>query len=485
MQKEKSYSELWSYFEYFLDFTSEGINLKGFNLIVGENKTPGTGDAYFYEKITRSVLAKNSGRIKQFVKKTIKTDKQEQTKTAAGAFQDSLRHNLYREIKNSLDARLIDNMKNQITADDTKYKILIMASLYYAYYKNSHIPGYRLELSYFTAFIPFLFYSQKNEPENIMEWQQQLQDKFLNSFVSDGEGNYNLRAFFEDEAVAKIMSLAFAGILSFMNKEKERALHFFEVGNDLKESHFKTFKMQIANGFYTSLEKEKRFFPNHCKEDRHAQSLGIKVIPKKLVLDIIESSVDKTFDKALMMIINYYQSIKSGRVKSHSLKKYDKAFLEMNRKIWQEIRKLIQTQKQVFYRTRYLLRIIVYYMFETRKIERDYWLKYIPSIEKLINYKYRDTNEKLNQFNKDLNKIIGRYREAELFQGTDWSGFYDDPASKMIAIQVLQNLVDKGSLAQDKNMPAPWFSSQVNKGVDDLVLFRFFRQGLKEIKLAF
>ncbi len=103
----------------------------------------------------------------------------------------------------------------------------------------------------------------------------------------------------------------------------------------------------------------------------------------------------------------------------------------MNRKIWQEIRKLIQTPKQVFYRTRYL------------------------------------------------------YREAELFQGTDWSGIYDDPASKMIVIQVLQNLVDKGSLAQDKNMPAPWFSSQVNKGVDDLVLFRFFRQGLKEVKLAF
>ncbi len=66
----------------------------------------------------------------------------------------------------------------------------------------------------------------------------------------------------------------------------------------------------------------------------------------------------------------------------------------------------------------------------------------------------------------------------KLFQGTGYAGFYDDPESNVIVIQVLQNIVDKGNSAQDKNMPAFWFSSQVYKGIDYVVLFRFFRQGL-------
>ena len=48
---------------------------------------------------------------------------------------------------------------------------------------------------------------------------------------------------------------------------------------------------------------------------------------------------------------------------------------------------------------------------------------------------------------------ISRYREAKLVQGTDWSGFYDDPGSKRIAMEVLE-------------------------GINYTVLYRFFRQGV-------
>lgn len=479
MREEKNHAELWSSFEYFLHFASEGICLESFYLVDGDKKTPGLGDAYLYEKITRPVLAKNSKRIKQFVKDSIETHTIEQINEESRIFQDSLTHELYQGIKNDLNAKLIDQMVNQVITDDTEQKIFILAAVYYAYYKNRHIPGYWLEPCFYTAFTPFLFFSQRDAPENIANWQSALQNAFLNALNRDKEGAYNLKIFFENKAVTKVMGHAFAGILTFINNEKERSLHFFEVNHGLTQSHLKSFKMQIANGFYTAMNKEERFFP---KQKGEAQSRKGKVIPDQHLFGIISSVVDRNFYKAWDQIIIFQKSCKEGKMKKQVLRNYEKIFLGMNQRIWKETAKLIATHEQVFYRTQYLLRVVVHYLFENRDIEREYWIKYIPSVEKIINFIHRDNDEKLVIFNEDLNRIISRYREAKLFQGTDWEGFYEDLGSKRIATEVLETVVEKGRSANDAYAPAAWFSNQTTKGIDYMVLYRFFRQGAKQLQ---
>ncbi len=475
MREEQNHAELWSSFEYFLTSASKGISLESFYLVDGEKKTPGLGDAYLYEKITRPVLAKNSKRIKEFVKQSIENHTIDQINEEARIFQDSLARELYQGIKNDLDARLIGQMADQVSKEGPEHKILIMAAVYWVYHENRHVSGYWVAPCFYTAFIPFLKFSLKDAPETILKWQSHLLNTFLDAINRDTEGDYKLNTFFKDKTITKIMGRAFAGILTFLNREKERSLHFFEVNHNLTQSHLKLFQMQIANGFYTAMNKEKRFFP---KQKGEARSRKGNVIPYEHLFGIISSVVDRNLPNAWDRIIVFRKSCIENKMKKRVLGNYEKLFMEMNQKIWKEIKKLISTHEQVFYRTRYLLRVVVHYLFECREIDREYWIKYIPSVEKIIHFIYRDDNEKLVTFNEDLNRIISRYREAKLFHGTDWEGFYDDLGSKRIATEVLETILEKGRSVNDAHMPAPWFSSQTTKGIDDAVLFRFFRQGV-------
>jgi hypothetical protein len=174
-------------------------------------------------------------------------------------------------------------------------------------------------------------------------------------------------------------------------------------------------------------------------------------------------------------------SEKNGNPKHYLLKQSDKTFLKMNRSLWKEIKDLIQIQRRVAFRTRHLLRIIIYYLFEVRKIERKFWKKYIPSVEKIIHYAFKEKKEQLQGVSRALARQITEYRDTQEYRGTDWNGFYKDAKSRSLAREILKETVEKSRSRQDRKLPAIWFSNQVEKGVDYLVLFRFFRKGVKEI----
>ncbi|MCP4024410.1 MAG: hypothetical protein GY729_21385 [Desulfobacteraceae bacterium] len=479
MQKETYYTELWSFFEYFLAYAEQGIDLKCFSLVHGENQHTGTHDSYVYEKITRSVLAQSSRGIKRFAKEYVQTDKLGQIEGTAKSLQDSLKQNLYKEIKYSLNKKLIDILEERAGQND-EYLMILMIAIYYAYFKNKRIPGYSsLHFYYIKMFINLLTISEKLGHEKQEERRDFLQKKFLQCLSYQKSEERNLKSFFEDEIVKKMISKSFASIFSFMEKEKERTLYMFEVVNNLSESHYDSFKKYIANGFYASVGKEKRFSPKPGVKGERSYSRKVQVIPEKYILGIINRLVDRSFDDSLEMMIHYCQSAKIGKPKKYLLKNYDKAHLKLNRQIWREIQDLVETQKQVFFRSKHLLRVIVHYLFEIKAVERDIWVKYIPSVEKIVHYVYRDTKKKLVKFNKSLDKAIVPYRKTKLFAGTDWEGFYDDSVSKEVAKQAIQDIVDRASSKKDTGIPAVWFSVEIERGIDYNALFRFFKQAQK------
>lgn len=478
MPKGENYYELWSYFEYFLHYYSEGINLKSFHLISDKNSASDAKNDYYYEKITRSVIARNARRIKRYVKENVEAVEAGQTENEISILRDSLKHEVYGEIRNSLNTKLIDHLVEQVAGDDRDHKILLIVSIYYAYYKNRSIPGFGLEPGFLLAVVPFLFFSQKNGSEKITAWQQLLQKKILSSVKQKSAAEYDLKTFFEDKDVRDIVSRSFAAILAFIKEEPDRALYFFEVTHNLKKSDLRSFQMQIANGLYTSVDKEKRFVPKQEKT-APAQLYRVKLIPEKHLLHIVQNNLDQKFNEALTLAVDYYQSCKLGKMKKHLLKNYDRLFLGINKRIWKDIRNLIQSCKQDFYRTRYLLRVIIHYLFENRGIERDFWVKYIPSVERIINFIYRNNSEVLIQSDQVLNTVISRYRGENRYQGTDWLNFYRDSDSKKIALKILHDIVEKGRSDEDEHLPAVWFSCQTSRQVDYTALYRHFRQGVE------
>ncbi|MCP4050161.1 MAG: hypothetical protein GY730_05595 [bacterium] len=479
--KEQLHSELWSFFEYFLGFVSEGVHLECFSLIDQEKSLPGKGEAYLYEKITRAIVFESAEEIKAFAREYVKTEKLNQVESTSKPFRDSLKEVLFLEIRNNLNAKLLDHMIDQVKQDEKGENVLIMVSLYYSLFKNSYLSGYVLHPFYFKVFIPFLNIYQKKFPDNSTVWQNILKKKLLNTLKNNQEETYNLKAFFEDKSVKKIIAILFAGILTIMNEEKDLTKSFFFVTNNLKEFHLKTFKIYIANGYYTATNKPKRFSHKNKTNGISNQFKKVRAVPTAHISGIINSLVDRTFNDSLDTIIKYYQSGKNGKFKKYLIKNYDRSFQDMNKNIWKEIRKLVKSQMQVCYRSKYLLRLVIHYVFEKFGAEREFWTKYIPNVERIIQYIYKQENEQFIKVNEGLNQIIDKYKESKLFQGTDWEGFYKDPAAKKIAAQIIQTIVDKGSSKQDKKIPAIWFTNILIKGIDDTVLLQFFIRGLNNV----
>lgn len=481
VSKQEFNSELWSFFEYFLALVSEGIHLKCFSLIDKGTGIPGKGEAYLHEKITRKIVNESAREIKTLAKEYVETDKQDQLQGISKTFQESIKEILLVEIKKTLNTKLIDHMIDQLKQDQDGDSMFIMASLYYCFYKNNHIPEYVLHPFYFNVFTPFLTISQVKLPENIAVWQKMLNTKILTFLENNTDGTCNLIDFFEDESVKKIISISFAGILAVMNEKKDLTHNFFIHTHHLNEFHLKTFKMYIANGFYTSKNKKKRFTPKSNAMETPDQFRRLKAIPLTYVSGIINRLVDRNFNKSLEMIVQYYQSGKTGKYKKYLLRNYERAFPETNKKIWKEIKTIVKTQMQVCYRSKYLLRLVLYYVFDKSDADREFWVKYIPVVEQIIHYIYNDENEDLININKNLNHIIGQYKDAKLFHGTDWEGFYSDPGSKKIAGHMIHTIVDKGASRHDINTPATWFTNLMIKGIDEIALLRFFRRALKHV----
>ncbi len=105
MSKEDFYSELWSLFEYFLGFYSEGIHLKCFSLIDKDKSMPGKGEAYLYEKITRKIMANSAGELRAYAKEYVETEKLDQIDGTSQAFKDSLKEIA---LKNTWGARVVN-----------------------------------------------------------------------------------------------------------------------------------------------------------------------------------------------------------------------------------------------------------------------------------------------------------------------------------------------------------------------------------------
>ncbi len=474
MYDKYHYREFWSYCEFFLEHPASGVFLKSFDLI-GENISGQTSkDAYVYERITRPILAKNARGIKRFTKDYVDKDKLGRIEGIARSLGETLKTNLYKEIKRYLNAIIARRFTDAATNEDAPETLLFMASLYYSYYKNKDLPGSSIQPCYYAMFLPFLIKSQSGSMEKLEGWQRALMKRFLTSWDIKADNQASLRGFFEHKATQKILSYSFASILGFMRDNRAKALYLFEVVNELSEDQMKLFEMQIANGLNTILNKKKRFIPKSDDESLRPPRIG--VIPRDQLEEIISRVVDAYFDTALDWSIQYHLSVAAEKPRLKLAKQFDKTFLKMNRHLWQEVQTLVDTQRRVVFRTRHLLRIIVHYLFEAPGIEREFWQKYIPSVERIIEHTYIDDKKTLLRFTALLGKQISDYRKARQYQGTDWDGFYGDAKSRDIARQVLRDIVAKAKIRFDETVPEVWFSNQVERGVDDQVLYRFFKQ---------
>lgn len=149
--------------------------------------------------------------------------------------------------------------------------------------------------------------------------------------------------------------------------------------------------------------------------------------------------------------------------------------------MWREIRKLIAVREKEFYRTNLLLRVIIYQLFECKLIKREFWEKYISSVNNLISYVYQDEKEVLARFNIDLNRIVLAYRDQSVFQGTDWTMFYKDPECEKISLTVIHDIATMAKDPVEKTMPAIWFTVTVERRVNPVALFNHFRKSLERL----
>ncbi|HCY86694.1 MAG TPA: hypothetical protein DHV36_16295 [Desulfobacteraceae bacterium] len=472
MYDTKQYHECWIYCEYFLSHADEGVLLDAFDLIREGISTQTSRDAYVYERLTRPVLARSAREVKGVAQALVAEDRLGEAEMAAKGLAKRLKAGLFKSIRTRLNTRLAETFENRMLDEETPEALMMMVALYYGSHLNRSIPGSWAPPFYFTVFLPFLVKSQKDGFRKTREWQTALANRFMATWDSDGRRPETLKAFFEHRTTKKIISYAFAGILGFIRDDREKALYLFQVVNALSVEQLSLFQAQVANGLNTALEKEKRMTPKPLESARGYHKPVVGIISHKQVLEIISSAVDRHMDAALDWIIQYLQT--GDKKKGALAKRFDKTFLRMNRHLWREMLTLVDTQKRVLFRTRHLLRIMIHHMFEVRKIERDFWQKYISSVENIIHYTYKGAPKTLQRFSAVLNRQIRKYRRAMAYQDTDWHGFYEDPKCRVIAGQVLKDI--RAKAAGDGKMPALWFSSQVSPGVDDQILYRFFRQ---------
>ncbi|MCG8633309.1 MAG: hypothetical protein MI863_05740 [Desulfobacterales bacterium] len=474
MYDKYEYREFWSYCEFFLAHASSGVFLRSFDLIGENNQGRSSNDAYVYEGITRPVLAKNARGIKRFTKEYVNREKLGRIEGIARSLGETLKASLYTEIASRMNGIIARRFAHAATNDDAPEVLLIMASLYYSYYKNKEISGYAIQPCYYTMFYPFLVKSQSGSMKKLTGWQRALMNRFLAQWTNRGKHQPDLRAFFEHKITRKVVSYALASILGFMRDEEEKVRYLFEVVHDLSEEEMQLFQAQIANGLNMTLHKKKRFISRAGNGSPHLKRVG--VINRSQMEKVINRVVDEHFDTALDWITQYHLSVSAEKPRPKLAKQFDKTFLEMNRHLWKEIGTLVDTQRRVVFRTRHLLRIIIHYLFETRGIERQFWRKYIPSVERIIDHTYIENKKTLARFNALLGRQLSEYRKARQYQGTDWDGFYEDPKSRAIADRVLGDIVAKAETRFDENVPEIWFTNQVEPGVNDQILFRFFKQ---------
>jgi len=190
----------------------------------------------------------------------------------------------------------------------------------------------------------------------------------------------------------------------------------------------------------------------------------------------VDNAVDKYFDPALDLCVQYHVSLAREQPRIKLSKLFDKTFLAMNREMWQELLTLADIQRRVVFRTRHLLRVIVFYLFENRGIEREFYLKYISSVDRIIHFAFEDDPKRLRRFNTHLGQQLSLYRDAGEYNATDWEGFYKDPESFDVATKIIRETTEKARSKTDTTLPAIWFTNLTDKGVDDQALFRFFKQ---------
>ena len=475
MLNTDQYKAIWSHCEYFLEHGSRGVNLNAFDLI-GE-KIPGKAsrDVYAFERLTRPALARGAKQIKTLARETVSENRLGEVETRAGTLLEELKDRLYREIKTGLDRRLAEEIRHAWDAPESRESLLVLASLYYAYFMNKNLPGYSIPGFYFKVFFPCLVLFHKGDRSRIDAWLDELHRRF-----SDGwhqENGYDLAAIFNHESVRKIVSLSFACLLEFINKSRERAVYLFEVGNGLTRDALDAFKIQVANGLCAALEREGRgaLPPDHAGGLR---ALPVAVIQRDLIEGTIGRTVDRYFDSALDLAVHYYMTGETGIPRARLLRQFDKVFVKMNREFWQDLLALAAVRKREACRTRHLLRVVIHYMFERKGIQREFWKKYIPSVEKIIHYTYKDDRELLDRMNQRLAVELARFGNQDPYEETDWEGFYRASSIEKIVRMVLETVEEKAVGRDRSGLPSIWFSNLVAKGIDDKALLRFFRQGL-------
>lgn len=465
-----SYTHLWSVCDYFLAHQAEGFHLSAFDRIHGESRKAGIEERYLFEKITRKVLAASSKGIKRFARDAVVRDKAGGIEKTARHLEQGLQQNLFQIIKKTLDLKLIRDLLAETRKSDDRGILLTLGSLYYGFHRNRHLEGCHIPPCYFRVFSPLLVTAHNGGHNQVLAWETELAKQFAGHVKTDDP--FDLAGFFETKAVRQIISLALAGILAFLQQEEERAAYLLEVVNDLSQDQIKTFKRLVANGFYVLADKDKRFRPQNPSQANSRR--GIPVVSGIHLEEIINQGVAACFDRALAEIIDYFQSEAEGRPKPIHAKNFDRIFVEMNQMIWKETLKMVDVQRRVLYRNKYVLRALIHYLFEAKGIEREFWKKYIPSVEKILRFSFRDDPDGFWRLSRRMGQTLETYRHAENFDGTDWEGFYNDHQTRAQALGVIREILQKARAPFDRKLPQAWFSSQVEKGVDDVVLLRFF-----------
>lgn len=476
MYDKDQYMHLWGCCEYFLAHAASGPSLTSFDLIRTTYQGKATSDAYIYERLTRPALARSAKGIKRFIRDYVERDRLGQLEGTARSLGESLKSHLVEDILLHLENALVHSFLRAVTHRESPEVLLSLTGVYHTYYKNKAETGMGLPPWFFSVFYPLAVRSRKGNLCKLEEWQEALRKRFLTSWKANESPGEKLAAFFEDEITGKITSYTLAGILGFMQEEKDKVEYLLEVTLRRSPEDTKYFQMMVANGLNALLEKQKRFAAAKTEIDTR-QSVRIGVVSEDEIAAIVDTAVDAYFDPALDWCVQYHLSLAREHPRQKLAKQFEKTFLTMNREMWKELLILADTRRRVIFRTRHLLRVIIHYLFEARGIEREFWQKYIHSVDTVIHFAFTEDRERLREYNTRLGRQLSFYRNADKYQGTDWEGFYKDTLSRDMAREVIREIADKARSELDANLPAVWFSNQVDDGVDDKALYRFFRQG--------
>ena len=476
MVDKNQYMHLWDCCEYFLAHAASGVNLASFDLIKKTYQGQSTADAYVYERLTRPVLAKSAKGIKRLIGDYVKRDRLGQLERTATSLEESLKANLMEDLLRHFEGAMVRYFLDAVTNDTAPEALLTLAAAYHTYYKNKDKTGMGLPPWFFSIFYALLVKSQKGDMHIISNWQKILKKSLSAHWQGKGHTGEKLTAFLEHEVTCKVMSQTLTGILGFIQEENDKVFYLFDVTHQLSDGEYKYFQTLAVNGLNAIRQKQKRFA---VQTEGSQSQVKIGVISKDQIQEIVNRVVDRYFDPALDWCVQYQLSVTAEQPRRKLASQFDKTFLAMNKALWKELLTLADIRRRVIFRTRHLLRILIHYLFEARGTDREFWQKYIASVDAIVQSAFKEEKDRLRQFNTLLGKRLSVYRNAEKYQGTDWEGFYKDPQSRDIAIGVIREITLKAGSDNDPNLPAFWFSSQVEKGVDDRVLYRLFRQGLE------